>query len=260
MSIKDRLERVNYQFLKDSVNNPQKTWNDQEIVDKIRSIYDAAIDAEVEPDIVSAVLPTEVFGAQVNWLDNNTTIVARKGTASVSDDLIDDYVETVEDTTKFLEVGAEHLILSGSTYDNEFFQLSIDITDSNDVFNDIDTSIGEYVTSNWNNASYSNNNIIFNVDDDALQGTSLTIPLPTIHDKSSIVMSWSGSEVDTTSNIIAVDYSGEPFGSHFTVEPASNGSMAYQNTSVAKSESATLTLTFLIDTTEYTRNYNISFI
>jgi len=255
MSIKNRLERVNYQLLKDSISNPQKSWTDQDLLDNIRSIYDAAIDPEIETEIASATLPNQVFNIPVYWFDENTRIVSVTDKMGVADDLIDEEVTDVGDTTKYLEVGGEYLISGG-----DFFKLSIDITDSNDLYADLETSFGEYVIANYPNSVYSSTNIVIKIDEESLAGQEFVMPLPTTHDKSSIQLNWTGPDIDTTSNYIAVDYSGESFGSLFTVESAANGSVAYKNDSVSSGNDSKLTLTFDIDGSTFTKEYNISFI
>lgn len=255
MSIRNRLERVNYQLLKDSISNPKKTWTDKQLLDNIRSIYDAAIDVGIEEDIKTAILPDQVFSVPVYWFDENTRIVSVTEKAGVADDLLDDQTTKIEDTTKFLESGGEYLIVGG-----DFFKLSIDISDSNDVFNDLDTSFTEYTNTNFPSSIYSASNLVIQAEDENLVDQELIIPLPTIHDKSSITLDWNGPEVDTTSNIIDTNYSGESFGSLFTVESAADGSQAYKNVTVSKGENSELTLTLNIDGVYYNKEYNISFI
>lgn len=109
--VSKRLEKIDYQIKKSIVGGFTKS----EIVEKVQSLYDAAINASNSIDFSSVTLPTTVFGTvQLVWSNNNTSVSITNDDVSVSDDLTDEFVPTSDrSTVGVLDVNGEPLTVNG---------------------------------------------------------------------------------------------------------------------------------------------------
>lgn len=107
MSIEKRLEKIVYQKLKGSVDRPSPNWNDYDYIEAVQSLYDAGINQSNEVEIGLYTMPNEVMGVNISWFNNNNDFTATLNNTFTTDDLTDNIVADIYDSTNFLEIDSE---------------------------------------------------------------------------------------------------------------------------------------------------------
>lgn len=108
-----RLNLIRYQPLR------SKSLTDAQKVHAVRSIYDAVIKPGFEmPE--GLTFPTEEMGVSLSWGENYTSVQLSLGDITIYDNLIDDYVPSVEGFSDYLAVNGDLLQLN----DEHFLEIS----------------------------------------------------------------------------------------------------------------------------------------
>ena len=261
MNLKDRLERVEYQILKQSPSNPNVTFSEENLINKVRDIYDAAINADNSLDFSDAILPLSVFGVSIEWSPNNTLMEASIGSFTVVDSLIDDIVKVPQDTSVvdlsfhvndevfmvnndyfFQDTGWEQMVEQASSFDPQ--------TIYNDFENDV-TSLG-----------LSFDSIADSITVHTDVGPSYALPLPTIHTSTSTDIFWT-TEGDGSSGIhlmymstLMPGFPGSPDAyNNFIISSGADGSQGIYSDAIGNNEQ--ITMNFTKGGQSYNKTYNI---
>lgn len=262
MNLKDRLEKVEYQILKQSPSNPNTDFSDGQLINKVRRIYDAAINSDNSLDFSDAVLPLNVFGVSVKWSPDNTAMEASIGTYRLVDSLIDNNVPSPVDQS-FIDLAFN---VNGEVFlvnDDYFFtdtdwenMLTQGQFDPQSIFDDMDASFADITELS---SSFDEQTNTLQIDYNAQE---MAWPLPTIHNDSSTEIYWMPPPSLEGGVYSASDIGSMPENStlysNFIVESSDNGSQIL----VLSSNDVvfTATMSFTIDSTTYTKDYNFVYV
>lgn len=263
MNLKDRLERVEYQILKQSPSNPNVTFSEKQLLTKVRSIYDAAINSDNILDFSDAILPLSVMGVSVKWSPNNTAIEASLGDFSLVDSLIDERIMMPVDNS-FKDL-AFHVNGDVFFVNNDYFFTDTDWetmvpapdVDTQQIYDDFDNFMTNYV-SIFNSqinfpviTGYDSTTKTMNVDANYISGPGdVMMALPDLHINSNVELSWSGIPVNSPGgSTIANDTM-----NGFEIYGSENGSKMYLNTQSGEYQEI-ITMSFDANGQTYTMDY-----
>ena len=105
-SIYERLRDLEYQILRGLV------LTDEQKINAIRSIYDAAINEETFiPEEI--VFPSQVMGVTITWSSDKKSVVITSGNLTIEDNLTDKNFVDISLYENFLFINNEELLING---------------------------------------------------------------------------------------------------------------------------------------------------
>ena len=109
-----RLKKIKYSILRER----EGEYSAAELVEKVQSIYDAAINADTI-DISGFEMPTEALGIPLTWTNNNKTITIDGGLYEITDDLSDEVVVSLDDQflPNALQTNGELFFVNGEVFE-----------------------------------------------------------------------------------------------------------------------------------------------